>query len=63
MVRRKKNFDVAKIDEPSWSSYSDELLFFYRINKTKKIIQKQMGEMNEAYLDLILEEYYNEHVA
>lgn len=54
--------EIASIDEADWSGLNDELLFFKRTTKLKQMVIQNFGAQNEAYLDVIIEDYYNTNV-
>ena len=54
--------EIASIDEADWSGLNDELLFFKRTTKLKQMVIQNFGAQNEAYLDVIIEEFYNANV-
>lgn len=54
--------DISTIDEADWSGLNDELLYFKRTTKLKQMVLQKFGAQNEAYLDVIIEEFYNANV-
>lgn len=54
--------DISSIDEADWSGLTDEVLYFKRTTKLKQMVQQKFGIQNEAYLDVVIEEFYNETV-
>lgn len=42
-------------------SVSSEILYYHRIHQMKSMIESHFGEIDDSYLDCILEEYYNSH--
>ena len=54
--------EIPSMDEADWSSLNDELLYFKRTTKLKQMVIKKFGAQNEAYLDVIIEEFYNANV-
>ena len=41
---------------------SDEIRFYQTIEYLKELVNAQFGELDDAYLERILEEYYNNHI-
>lgn len=40
---------------------SDEVRFFQKLEIMKEMVVKEFGEINDAYLDRLVEEFFNEH--
>ena len=57
----KGNNDLSSLDEADWSLLSEEELFFKRTEKLKKMITEQFGNIDEAFLDSLVESYYDEN--
>lgn len=40
---------------------TEEVRFFQKLEKMKELIKKEFGDLDDSYLDLLVEEYYNTH--
>ncbi|QHQ62350.1 hypothetical protein Ana3638_17455 [Anaerocolumna sedimenticola] len=56
-----QNVTAEQLDALTDPSETAEIRFFHKLEKMKEMITAQFGEMNESYLDLLVEEYYNNH--
>ncbi|WMJ88134.1 hypothetical protein [Anaerocolumna sp. MB42-C2] len=56
-----RNITAEQLDALTDPSDTAEIRFFHKLEKMKEMITAQFGEMNESYLDLLVEEYYNNH--
>lgn len=50
---------TSSFDEPDWSNLSNELLFYKRTDKLKALVNEKFGTQDDAYLDCIIEEFYD----
>ena len=55
--------DISSIDEASWSELSEEVLFFKRNSKLKDLLLAQFGNIDDDFLDYVIEEYYDNHLS
>lgn len=56
-----ENFSKEKIDDAlNMEQQSEELQYFQRVDHMKQLIQKQFMNLDEAYLDRLIEEMYSE---
>lgn len=56
-----KNLTLEQLESMVNPNDSDEIRFFHKLEKMKELITEEFGEVNEGYLDLLVEEYYNEN--
>ncbi len=54
----KKSFDTYVIDTDIDENLSEEIKYFKRCEAMKKIIKQTYGELNEGYLDRLIDELY-----
>lgn len=55
------NITQQVIDDMQDSSLSQEVNFMKTMEKIKEMVTTELGEIDDAYLDTVVEEYYNEH--
>jgi hypothetical protein len=58
----KQNITKELLDSTVNSDDSDEIRFFQKQEKMKEMINEHFGELNDSYLDRLVEEFYNEHI-
>lgn len=56
-----KNVTTELLDSLTDSADSDEIRFFHKLEKMKEMISSEFGELDDSYLDRIVEEFYNQH--
>ena len=52
---------AEQLDAMTDSNEAAEVRFFHKLEKMKELIKAEFGEMDDSYLDLLVEEYYNAH--
>ncbi len=52
---------AEQLDAMTDSNETAEIRFFHKLEKMKELIKAEFGDMNDSYLDLLVEEYYNAH--
>ncbi len=55
------NVTEEMVDSFANSSAAAEVQFLQKLEKMKTLVVKQFGEMDDKYLDRLMEEYYNDH--
>jgi hypothetical protein len=55
------NTSAEQLDSLINQEDSDEVRFFHKLEKLKEMVIKEFGELNDAYLDRLVEEFFNEH--
>lgn len=55
------NITAQQLDDMTNSSEAAEIRFFHKLEKMKEMITAEFGELDDSYLDLLVEEYYNTH--
>lgn len=56
-----ENVTAEQLDSLTKEETTDEIRFFNKLEKMKNMIIAQFGELDDSYLDLLVEEYYNEN--
>lgn len=56
-----EHLNAKELDEMTNSGETEEVRFFHKLEKMKELIKGEFGDINDAYLDLLVEEYYNTH--
>lgn len=57
----KENLTIEKLNEMTDETLSNEINFLHIMDKMKEMIVNEFGELNDAYLDRLVEEYYNDN--
>jgi hypothetical protein len=52
---------AEQLDAMTDSNETAEIRFFHKLEKMKELIKSEFGDMDDSYLDLLVEEYYNVH--
>ncbi|MGN6713538.1 hypothetical protein [Anaerocolumna jejuensis] len=55
------NLTKEKVDGFADASAADEVQFLQKMEKMKAMVIAKFGEMDDKYLDRLMEEYYNDH--
>ncbi len=55
------NVTAEQLDALTDPNETAEIRFFHKLEKLKEMITAQFGELDDSYLDLLVEEYYNNH--
>lgn len=53
---------IDDLDAKTNPNDSDEIRFYQKIEYLKELVNAQFGELDDSYLERILEEYYNNHL-
>jgi uncharacterized membrane protein len=56
-----ENVTAEQLDSLTKEETTEEIRFFNKLEKMKNMIITQFGELDDSYLDLLVEEYYNEN--
>lgn len=56
-----QNVTLEILDNLTSSADSEEVRFFCKLDKMKGMITEQFGELDDSYLDRLVEEFYNSH--
>ncbi len=56
-----QNVTAGQLDTLTDPNETEEVRFFHKLEKMKEMIIAEFGELNDSYLDLLTEEYYNTH--
>lgn len=51
--------NISSIDDEDWSTLGEEVLFFKRTSRLKQMLLTKFGELDENFMDKIIEEYYD----
>jgi len=54
-----QNVTAEQLDSLTQDETTEEIRFFHKLEKMKEMIIKQFGEIDESYLDRLVEEFYN----
>ncbi len=54
-----QNVTAEQLDTLTDPNETDEIRFFHKLEKMKELITAEFGDLDEGYLDLLVEEYYN----
>lgn len=49
----------SKLDEPDWSELSEDVIYFKRTARIRQLLTAEFGELEENYLDKVIEDYYD----
>lgn len=56
-----QNVTAEQLDDLTDPNETAEIRFFHKLEKMKEMITEKFGELDDSYLDLLVEEYYNEN--
>ncbi|MGB8453832.1 MAG: hypothetical protein WCD89_16095 [Anaerocolumna sp.] len=56
-----RNVTAEQLDNLTASNETAEIRFFHKLEKMKELITAEFGDLDDGYLDLLVEEYYNNH--
>ncbi len=56
-----ENVTAEQLDNLTDTDENAEIRFFHKLEKMKEMITAQFGNLDDSYLDLLVEEYYNNH--
>ncbi len=57
-----KNITADLLNSYTNSEDAEEIKFFHKLEKMKEMINAQFGELDESYLDRLVEEFYNGNI-
>lgn len=56
-----ENVTAEQLEELTDPADAAEIRFFQKLEKMKEMITAEFGDLDDSYLDLLVEEYYNDH--
>lgn len=56
-----ENITLAKLNEMNDETVSSEINFLHKLDRIKEMVMNEFGEINDSYLDRLVEEFYNDN--